>query len=128
MAGERLLSIAFDPALLLSREVLLREAGYMATSVLGSEAGKAAASSDFDIFMVGHTAPYRERVELVQWLKANFPATPVIALRRHMLEQAIPGADCGTDVDNPPEWLKAIDDCIAASTPGPARPRPFDSR
>lgn len=78
MAGERILSIVFDPSLLKMRESVLRSEGYAVVSVLGSEAGKAAANNAFDLFMVGHAAPWRQRREMTRWLKQNFPGVPVI--------------------------------------------------
>ena len=114
LAGEHILSIAFDETLLTLRELLLQNAGYRVVSALGSKAGrKAALAGGFDLFLVGHASPLRERTELIQWLRTNWPNVPITALRRSVYEQ-IPEATCIADVDEPEEWLKAIQDCIAA--------------
>ena len=54
LAGEHILSIAFDETLLTLRELLLQDAGYEVVSALGSEeAQKAALTGAFDLFLVG---------------------------------------------------------------------------
>jgi DNA-binding response OmpR family regulator len=113
LAGERILSIAFDPVLLTLRELLLQDAGYKVVSALGSESGRnAALAGAFELFLVGYAPSRREQREVIQWLRREWPNVPIAALRRSVYER-IPEADCVADVHEPSEWLKAVEDCIA---------------
>lgn len=107
-----MLSVAFNSALMKTREALLRSRGYTVTSVLGAEPAKAAAGQGFDVFAVGHAAPWTERRDLVRWLKQNFPGVPVVCLLRNRFEEPIPEADCSTDVEDPKGWLAAVEKCM----------------
>ncbi|HZR29646.1 MAG TPA: hypothetical protein VFA71_12785 [Terriglobales bacterium] len=114
MAGDRVLSIAYDPTLSKIRELILERAGYQVHSVIGNEAGILAAQKhNFDLFILGNTAEYAVRQEMANFLKSYSQQTPLIALKRFEYEAPIEGADCASATMDPSLWLKTVSDCLA---------------
>src|SRR5947208_12252155 len=74
--------IAYDDALLVVRADLLRARGYKVSSALGNDAAMRTIDKNqsYRVFIVGHAAPTEIREEMVRWLRANFPATKILAL------------------------------------------------
>jgi DNA-binding response OmpR family regulator len=99
--------------------MLLREAGYLVTTVVGSDAGmEAAESGKFTAFIVGHLAPEPERLRLIRWLKQKFPKIPVIALHRsHFSGRQFGEADCVVNADKPEQLLQGISECLRSHSP-----------
>src|SRR5512146_1994801 len=66
----RILSISYDPALLTSRNDLLRQAGYAVTGASNlNDALYAVESEEFDLVIVGHSLPEHERRLLVRLVR-----------------------------------------------------------
>ena len=107
----RILQIVYYPALLEVRRILLEQAGYDVTSASNNEQGMSLASADsFDLIVVGFSADFTVRNELIQWLKQHVPHTPVVALLACDAEH-FPDADYEIS-ENPQFWLHGIAGCI----------------
>jgi DNA-binding response OmpR family regulator len=82
--AKRILSISYNPSLLLTRQLLLEQAGFevVSTSEL-SQALEACETSDspFDLVILGHSIPPEEKRKFVAHLKHNSNA-PILALLR----------------------------------------------
>lgn len=112
--NNRVFQIAYDAALLVAREELLREHGYEVRSVLGNEEAQRALDrhQSFRLFIVGHAAPREAREEMLRWLKTTFPHTRIMALNPP--QQAHLGeADYNVALNGPEGWLS-----IVANVPG----------
>lgn len=102
--------IAYDRGLSAARSDILRYHGYEVISVVGNEAARVVLSipaGTFDLFIVGHGAPEDTREEMVVWLKANFPTTPILALNAPQTRK-LPGADYNLKLNGPETLLLAI--------------------
>ena len=81
--AKQILSVSYDEALLRTRELLLRREGYGVISALGfAEAVEQCQNGSFDLFILGHSIPNRDKRELVSRFRARSNA-PVLGLRRH---------------------------------------------
>jgi hypothetical protein len=105
--------IAFDEGLMITRELLLKKRGYQVVSVLGDDAARQALSGGitYDLFVVGHAAADQRRLELVSWLKANFPEVRVLSLNPPH-HGTLSGADYNVPLNGPDEWLRAVASAI----------------
>ena len=103
----RIFQITYDQALGLRTAELLRSRGYGVISVIGNEAAKVLLSSiqRYDLFIVGHTAPEEARIEIVNWLKAQYPAVKILALNPP--DQQVPKADFNVP-HGPENWLPIV--------------------
>lgn len=103
---KRILSVSYDVSLLNSRQMLLQQQGYTVTSALGFTAALAACKSGaFDLFILGHSIPLRDKQELIRMFRANCPA-PIVSLER--VGEELPETDFHASPDNPAEFLKAV--------------------
>ena len=79
----RLLSTSYDDALLRTRAWLLEREGYEVVSALGfQEAREACDTPGFDIFILGHSIPKRDKLELIACFRNSNPDGFIIALTR----------------------------------------------
>jgi DNA-binding response OmpR family regulator len=82
MAAKRILSVSFEPSLLMRRELLLRGAGYEVASALSLiEAKHLCGSRRFDLAIIGHAMPRRDKQFFVQ-LAHETCSIPVLVLMR----------------------------------------------
>ncbi len=111
MAGERILYVCHDPALLLTRERLLMSEGYQVFTVLGVDGLMALSQVDeFDFVLLGDEGPLAERLNALVWLKEEYPRTPVIALSRGV--EQLPGSDYRVMATDSEDWIHGVADCI----------------
>jgi hypothetical protein len=77
-----LFQIGYNEKELGARTELFRRFGHEVISVADNNAAKRALASieNVDVFIVGHQAPAQTREEMVDWLKANFPKSKIVAL------------------------------------------------
>jgi short-subunit dehydrogenase involved in D-alanine esterification of teichoic acids len=97
--------IGYDEKGLNARTELFRRFGHEVISVADNEAAKRALSGSIqnvDLFIVGHTAPEQTRMEMVDWLKANFPKVKIVALNPSTRQLA--GADYNVVLNDWDEW------------------------
>ena len=108
MAKQEILSVSYDASLLLTREHILEQAGYAVTSSLGmATALEHCAARRFDLIVIGHSIPVRDKDMLIAAAKARCPV-PVLSLRRH-LDLPNPHADFSVDAAEGPEvFLQAV--------------------
>ncbi|HEY6969333.1 MAG TPA: hypothetical protein VJA94_09015 [Candidatus Angelobacter sp.] len=78
-----ILSISYDEALLRTREWILKKQGFDVTSACGFTEGEdQARRGGFDLAIVGHSIPQRDKVALITEFKKHSQA-PVLSLSRH---------------------------------------------
>lgn len=113
MSGGSILYINFDPSLADFREHLLSRLGYETVSVIGGPAGRRTAKTrHFDLVIIGHAAPEDERRRLAEWLKANLPGVPVLALCPAPF-QAVEYGDYQADAHHPDAWVRVVQEALA---------------
>ena len=96
--------------LLVDRAELLRNRGYEVSSALGNEGARRILdkSRRYRLFIVGHAAPTEIRGEMVRWLRANFPATKILALNPPS-NPDLAEADYNFVFDGPEGWLSVVE-------------------
>jgi DNA-binding response OmpR family regulator len=121
LAGEQLatiLSVSYDQALLKTRELLLRQPNdYVVTSALGfTEALECCRTCHFDLFILGHSIPLKDKLELIKVFQTRC-AAPILALRK-MGEVAPDGADAHADPNDIDSLLRSVKKLLAGGTVG----------
>lgn len=123
--AKHILSVSYDEPLLRTREILLRRQGYSVTSALGFTAGaQHCKAGEFALFILGHTIPHGDKLELMRAFRANC-AAPVLALRRYG-DVPLPGADAQIYPDDIEGLLSTVESMLrnhrnAPGKSGPAR-------
>lgn len=110
---KRVFQIAYDEGLMVTRELLLERLGYEVVSVFGDEAARRMLSGEgrrYDLFIVGHNAPHLSRVDMVRWLKENFPGVRVLSLNPPHIR--VSNADYNVLLNGPEEWLRVVASAI----------------
>jgi hypothetical protein len=98
---------------MVTRELLLKHLGYEVVSVLGDQAARQMLSGDgarYDLFIVGHGGPHLSRVDMVLWLKKNFPGVKVLSLNPPHV--CVSSADYNVLLNGPEEWLRVVASAI----------------
>ncbi len=104
----RILSISYDPMLLQTRQHLLQQKGYAVVSAEGfTEAMERCQQGGFDLAVMGHSIPHRDKEALIASIKQHCPV-PVIALLR-VGEKPLAGAAASADPMNPGAFLEIVD-------------------
>jgi hypothetical protein len=106
--------IAYDGKLLSTRAGVLKAQGYKVISVLGNESAKAVIGHGraYDLFVVGHAAPLKSRIEMVAWLKARYPKAKILALNPPDCVR-LDGADYNARQNGPDTWLPIVTTALA---------------
>jgi DNA-binding NtrC family response regulator len=109
---KRILLVEFDRVLLATRHTLLETAGFEVISCFSAMAARevSAGSVSFDLFLMGHAAPMHERVDLITWIRAQFPGIAIVVLRSRDTDVS-PAGDA-LSVAEPDQLLKAIVDVL----------------
>jgi CheY-like chemotaxis protein len=96
----RILSISYDHSLLETRHMMLQQEGYQVTSAEGLTAALEACRTvkDFDLIIMGHSIPPRDKRAILAALRQEGCDAPVLSLLRHG-EDAIPEATRAIDPD-----------------------------
>jgi CheY-like chemotaxis protein len=102
----RILSISYDPTLLRTREIILREAGYEIKSALGISEAIEACNEHYDLIVMGHSIPESDKREVVRELRNRGCHSPILSLNRFG-ERPIPEAAQTVEPD-PKLVLEAI--------------------
>jgi|SRR5689334_21861591 DNA-binding NtrC family response regulator len=111
--SKRILSVSYDVSLLATRGMLLEQRGYSVTSALGfSQAIARCRASGFDLFILGHSIPDTDKLELIETFRENCPA-PILSLERHG-EERVP-SDFHASPDDPERLMKTVDRILAVS-------------
>jgi CheY-like chemotaxis protein len=106
----RVFQIAYDHEQLEKRAGLLKKRGHQITSVMGNDAAIAALTqgADYDLIVVGHSAPENLRTEICGWIKIHHPQIPILALNPPFQRQ-LTGADYNLVLNGPEEWLLVVE-------------------
>ncbi len=62
--------------------------------------------------MIGHGAPWQERLKLIAHFRETLPGVPIVALLRRR-DNVFNRADFNCPADNPPLWITVIRDALA---------------
>ena len=109
---KRILSISYDPSLLQTREMILRNAGYDVTSALGFvEAQRLCAEQQFDVIVIGHTIPIKDKLALIRCAKQGQRAA-TLCLRKAS-DPVVEEADYSTDKTDPGTLVEAVNTALA---------------
>ena len=112
MAAAHILQIAYYQSLLEARRMMLENHGYDVTCAFGNDQAKVLVSSKtFDVIVVGFSAKYSLRSQMVRWLKQFAPRTPIIVLLANE-DERFPEADCATLSEDPAVWLATVAGCL----------------
>ena len=104
----RILSITYDETLLKTREMILEGAGHEVTSALGYQDGLETCSHrGFQLFILGHSIPEKDKLELIVCFRAANPKAQVIALTRAG-EGRLKEVDTYINPGDPEELVRAI--------------------
>ncbi len=108
-----ILSVSYLPSLLETREQLLKSEGYEVTSARDLNAALKACkgSKRFQLLIVGHSIPHAEKDLLIEAFRTNYPAAPILALKR-IGEQPARGADLVIEPE-PVELLRSVASLIS---------------
>ena len=91
--------------------MLLEQKGYEVTNALGfTEARAHCRAGGFDLFVLGHSIPKSDKLELIESFRTNCPA-PILSLERHG-EDFVP-CDYHASPDDPEPFLRVVDDVLA---------------
>lgn len=113
MSGGSILYIHYDPDLAGIRQQVVNRFGYEVSSATGSdEARRMARTRRFDLVILGHAAPEEERRRMANWLKANLPGVPVLALCPAPF-QTVDYGDYQADAHNPDAWMSMVEEALA---------------
>ena len=104
----RILSISYDESLLSTRDLLLKSGGYDVVSELGFHRGsRACRDGGFDVFILGHSIPQDDKLDLIQCFREKNAGAPVIALTRSN-EPRLKEVDFYLDPHDPAELLRSL--------------------
>ena len=113
------LSVGFDPSLLMTRGLVLESAGYLvepASSV--TEALELFQSGDFDLLLLCHSVPRKDRDRLTSLIRASGSRTPIVSIAGNLGEcDAFANA---TLEDGPNTLLAGIRDVLVKAEKTPA--------
>ncbi len=103
----RILSISYDQALLATRRLLLETAGYEVTSAIGFAEALEVSDSHFDLIIMGHSIPQKDKRAIISELRKHGCHSPVLSLLRFG-ERSIPEAADGVDPYDPERMLEKV--------------------
>jgi len=103
-----ILSISYDAPLLHTREWILKGEGFRVTSACGFTEGQDhACRGGFDLAVMGHSIPHRDKIALITAFKTNCNA-PVLSLVRHGDEPLPPAEYSVLALNGPEAFVKAV--------------------
>jgi CheY-like chemotaxis protein len=104
--SKRILSVSYDSSLLTTRQMLLEGRGYSVTSALGfTQAIADCKSKEYDLFILGHSIPARDKRELIRTFREHCPA-PIVSLERVGEERV--ESDFHASPDDPQEFMRVV--------------------
>jgi DNA-binding response OmpR family regulator len=113
--AKKILSISYQEPLLQTRHMLLEQQGYHVISALGfTEAMTHCRIGGFDLFVLGHSIPTRDKDELIRTFRENCNA-PILSLRRHG-EPEVDAAEYHIFPDDPRELLNKVAEVFASES------------
>jgi hypothetical protein len=113
----KILLLAYDRSLLVTREALLRAQGHTVVPVLGNSAALKVSDEELnnvDLIIVGSAGTISSREEAVHHFKKRKANAFVLALRNTLYDSQVQGADLNLCVESPEEWLQAVSQTVAS--------------
>jgi CheY-like chemotaxis protein len=110
----RVLCISYDESLLLTRKMILEQAGFEVTPALGfAEAMEACRNEPgFELIVIGHSMPRKDKTAIIHTLRSMQCNAPVLSVRRHN-DPPLPEADYSVDsYDGPKVFTAAAEKAI----------------
>jgi CheY-like chemotaxis protein len=110
---KHILSVSYDQPLLVTRQMILEQAGYLVSSAFGfSEALEICQSRhDFNLILMGHSMPQKDKAALLAALRPKCQA-PLLSIVRHG-DAPIPQADYSVNSnDGPAVLLSAVHEAL----------------
>lgn len=105
---KRVLSISYDPVLLNTRGMILRQEGYAVESAQTfQDAIELSRNTRFDAVIIGHSIPAEDQREMADEVRKNCPGVLIIALRRRDGER-LPFADRALEPHKPEEMVREL--------------------
>ena len=106
------LSISYDPDLLRTRELLLKQMGHRVASAEGyAEAIRLCKDSKFDLIIMGHSIPHEDKRAMLRECRKSCYC-PVLALLRSN-EPPLEKADRSVDSSDTDAFIGAVDGLLA---------------
>lgn len=103
----QILSVSYDQALLLTRQLMLEGQGYQVVSALGfKEAERKCKDGGFQLMVLGHSIPFNDKQALLEQFREH-SAAPVVSLLRTG-EAFVDGADYHVSPDDPRALVREI--------------------
>lgn len=113
--SKHILSVSYNESLLRTRELILQRKNYEVTSALGfTDAADACKAGKFDLLILGHSIPSRDKAELTKLFRSQC-AAPILALQRPG-ESPPHGADAHADPNNIDALLETVDNLLSAES------------
>jgi|SRR4051812_8469817 DNA-binding NtrC family response regulator len=103
----RILSISYDSSLLFTRQAMLELAGYEVISAEGFADAIERCPGDFDLVIVGHSIPQKDKRAIVAALHEHGCDAPLLSLLRPG-ENKLPEAAHAVDPHRPDDLLNAV--------------------
>lgn len=109
--SKRILSVSYDVSLLATRGMLLEQSGYEVTSSVGfSKSIEHCKKSGFDLFILGHSIPEADKLELIKTFRESCPA-PILSLERH--GDNFVACDFHASPDDPEKFLQVVENILS---------------
>jgi DNA-binding NtrC family response regulator len=109
-----ILQIEYRHSTLQLREEILQGPGHPITSVLGNPAARRLDLDDsIGVVVIGHGAPWRQRLELIEYFRATLPHVPVVALLRRT-DVPFQNSTHNCPADNPVAWVRIVANALTA--------------
>jgi len=99
--------------------MLIESTGHQVTNALGfGQAKTHCVAGGFDLFILGHSIPKKDKLELIKLFRANCPA-PILSLERNG-EDFVP-CDFHVSADDPEKFVQVVDNILAGDKLGVPR-------
>jgi len=104
----QIISVSYDETLLRTRQLLLEAAGHKVTSALGFHEAHERCAHSFDLAIIGHSIPKKDKLDMVACFRQANPNGIVIALTRAG-EERLKEVDHYINPGEPEDLLRAIE-------------------
>ena len=97
--------------------MMLKGAGHKVTSAIGYHDAVRACAHDYDLFILGHSIPKNDKLDLIHCFRQKNPTAPVMALIRAG-ESQLKEVDAYLEPGDPEELIRFIDRTVKSTTAG----------
>jgi len=122
--AKKILSIAADDALRVSRQLILERAGFEVVSASSLEDAVAICQNAFALFILGQTSSPDEQVRLARILRKKSPGIPLLELHSHGTPY-VPKSDYSVEtLDGPEALVLTVQRILQKAEPASEKKRP----